>query len=444
MPHRTRRISAYSAYLTLEGALSLFSALVFTLAAVYRVQVAGLNPLQLVLVGTVMECSIFVFQLPTGVIADVFSRRLSIIVGVIIMGAGFVLEGLFPRFGVILLAQAIWGLGYTFSSGATEAWIAGEVGTEQAGNVYVRGTQIGQVTRPLGILAAVALGSMRLNVPYLAGGALMVLLGALLVFIMPERPYRHARSGEERTSWRELGATLRQGVGLVRSRPALLAILGVGLFLGLYSEGYDRLSDAHFLKDLTFPPLGHLSYVVWFGIFDMGGTLLSLAATEVVRRRVDLSSARAVARALVGMTALLSASVIAFGLAPNFGLAVACVWAIAVLRSTINPLYTAWLVQHAEASVRATVISIAGQVDAFGQIAGGPVIGAIGTLRGLRTALVVTGATLIPAVPLLARASRRAGILPVVGNAEAEIAGRAPRSPARVTARASTVGQEEE
>ncbi|HLJ81521.1 MAG TPA: MFS transporter, partial [Ktedonobacterales bacterium] len=364
MPHRTRRISAYSAYLTLEGALSLFSTLVFTLAAVYRVQVAGLNPLQLVLVGTVMECSIFVFQLPTGVIADVFSRRLSIIVGVIIMGAGIVLEGLVPRFGVILLAQAIWGLGYTFSSGATEAWIADEVGPDLVGNTYMRGAQIGQITRPLGILAVVTLGSLRLNVPYLAGGTLMMALGLLLVLIMPERPHHHAQPGGGRASWRELGATMGQGLSLVRTRPALLAILGVGLFLGLYSEGYDRLSDAHFLKDLTFPPLGHLSYVVWFGIFDMGGTLLSLVATEVVRRRVDLASARAVARALVGMTGLLSASVIAFGLAPTFGLAVACVWAIAVLRSTIDPLYTAWLAQHTDSSVRATVISIAGQVDA--------------------------------------------------------------------------------
>lgn len=419
---RPRRISAYAAYLTLEGALSLFSTLVFTLSAVYRVQVAGLDPLQLVLVGTVMECSIFVFQLPTGVLADVFSRRLSIITGVVIMGAGFVLEGLFPRFGVILLAQAIWGLGYTFSSGATEAWIAGEVGTEQVGNVYVRGTQIGQITRPLGILAAVALGSLRLNVPYLAGGALMVALGVLLVFIMPEQSYRHTKPGSERASWRELGATLRQGVSLVRTRPALLAILGVGLFLGLYSEGYDRLGDAHFLKDLTFPPLGHFSYVVWFGIFDMGGTLLSLVATEMVRRRVDLASARAVARALVGMTALLSASVIAFGLAPGFGLAVACVWAIAVLRNTIDPLYTAWIAQHTDDSVRATVISVAGQVDAFGQIAGGPIIGWIGTLRGLRTALVVTGATLAPAIPLLARASRRADTFPAGVETEVETA----------------------
>src|SRR5262249_49551937 len=58
----------------------------------------------------------FLCEVPTGVVADVFSRRLSVIIGVIVVGAGFALEGLVPRFGVILLAQVIWGAGYPLSA----------------------------------------------------------------------------------------------------------------------------------------------------------------------------------------------------------------------------------------------------------------------------------------------------------------------------------------
>ena len=50
---------------------------------------AGLAPYQLVLVGTAVELSIFLFEIPTGVVADVFSRRLSIIIGYFLMGIGF-------------------------------------------------------------------------------------------------------------------------------------------------------------------------------------------------------------------------------------------------------------------------------------------------------------------------------------------------------------------
>ncbi len=102
--------------------------MVFTASAVYQVTVAELTPLQLVLVGTALELTVFVFEIPTGVVADVFSRKLSIVVGFLLIGTGFSLEGSFPIFAIILLGQLVWGIGYTFTSGATQAWISDEIG----------------------------------------------------------------------------------------------------------------------------------------------------------------------------------------------------------------------------------------------------------------------------------------------------------------------------
>ena len=73
------------------------------------------------------------------------------------------------------------------------------------------------------------------------------------------------------------------------------------------------------------------------------------------------------------------------------------------LRSVLTPLYDAWVVQHVDARVRATMISMINQTDALGQIAGGPVVGAVG-LRSLRAALVLSAALLAPAAGLFARA----------------------------------------
>lgn len=419
---RTRH--AYRVYLLTAFAEALFSGMYFTVSTIYRVEVAGLNPLQLVLVGTIMEASIFIFEIPTGVVADVFSRRLSIIIGWMVMGAGFVLEALVPRFGVILVAQALWGFGYTFTSGATEAWIAGEVGEAETGNAFVRGSQAGTVGGFLAVFVSVALASLRLNLPMLLAGLFTVGTGAALLFFMPETGFQPTPRAE-RSSWGQMGDTLRSGVRLVRVRPALLTILGIGLFYGLYSEGYDRLANAHFLVDLRFPPLvglsGQRNQVVWFGVMALASMPLTLAATEFVRRRVNLASHRGIAGALSVLTALLSASVIAFGLAGNFYLAVLLVWCIAVLRTTSSPLYTAWIAQHTDPRVRATVISLSGQVDAIGQVIGGPAVGYIGTVRGLRTALVVTGALLSPALLLFARTLRRDGDVVIAagdGNAE--------------------------
>ena len=58
--------------------------------------------------------------------------------------------------------------------------------------------------------------------------------------------------------------TGREGGGSFARGPALLAILGIAAFAGMWSEGFDRLWEAHFL-DIGLPAIGGLDPVVWFG-----------------------------------------------------------------------------------------------------------------------------------------------------------------------------------
>ena len=162
-------MAPYTVYLLLEFGASLLFSLIFTVSQLYYVTIAQLDPLQLVLTGTILETTVFVFEIPTGVLADVKSRRLSIIIGYGIMGVGFIVEGAFPFFGAIALAQVLWGLGYTFTSGATQAWIADELGEERAGEAYLRGAQAARAGALLAIPISVALGSLSLQLPIVLG-----------------------------------------------------------------------------------------------------------------------------------------------------------------------------------------------------------------------------------------------------------------------------------
>ncbi|MDQ4045355.1 MAG: hypothetical protein M3173_07895, partial [Chloroflexota bacterium] len=74
------------------------------------------------------------------------------------------------------------------------------------------------------------------------------------------------------------------------------------------------------------------------------------------------------------------------------------------LRGITYPLSAAWINQNIDSRVRATVISMSGQADAIGQIVGGPGVGAVGNLFGLRAAMAAAGAILIPGLALYARA----------------------------------------
>jgi MFS family permease len=100
-------------------------------------------------------------------------------------------------------------------------------------------------------------------------------------------------------------------------------------------------------------------------------------------------------------------TIIVFGVANSFTWALGALVAGAVVSSLAGPLYSTWLVQNINPKVRATVLSMNSLTDAFGQTAGGPMIGAIGSIFSLRTAMVVTGGVLSLTLPLYVRTIRR-------------------------------------
>lgn len=394
------RLDAYTVYLIYSCAFALFQNLISTIYLVYQIEVAKFTPLQLVLAGTALETVAFITQIPTGVLADVYSRRLAVIVGVFITGISYMLQGFIPTFPAIIAGQILYGIGATLTDGAEQAWIIDEVGESNAGRIFIRSSQVALIGSLVAAPLSVALASIRVNIPVVLGGLLIVLLAAFLLFVMPERNFQRTNEQNKQRSWREFAHTFTNGIRIVRARPTLITILLIGLFYGMYSEGFDRLGIAHFLHDFILPTFWHFGSVAWFGFFSVVGTLLSLGATELVRRRVDTNNQRSIKVALFIINAFMVASLLSFALSGNFAFAVVAYLSFGMLRSVNQPLYTAWLAQNIDAKVRATVISITGQVDALGQIIGGPPVGYIGSAFSIRAALVASSILLSPVLLL--------------------------------------------
>jgi DHA3 family tetracycline resistance protein-like MFS transporter len=388
------------------GVVGLAWAIMYTISAVYYVREAGMNPLQLMLVGTVLEGTIFVFEIPTGVIADTYSRRLSVIIGSVLFGLSALLQGLVPVFGLILVAEGIRGLGWTFVSGALDAWVADEVGAEHVGPLYQRAAQIDRGAWVVGALAGAGIATFRLSLPIVLSGIALLLLAFFLIAVMQETGFQPTPASE-RGSWGDMAATFREGIGLVRLKPVLITFLLIAAFWGMASEGADRLWENHFLDNLTLPAIGGLAPVVWFGIIGAVSKLLGIATTEIVSRRVDLEDQTRVSRALALTTGLWIVAVAVFAWAGGFVAGIAAYLCMGIFRMAGEPLQQTWLVQHTESKVRATVLSLNSQCNALGQVAGGPAVGAVGTVWGLRAALSIAAAALLPAIPLFSRAGRQ-------------------------------------
>jgi DHA3 family tetracycline resistance protein-like MFS transporter len=398
------KVDATRVYLFMELAIAFCLCLVFTTNSLYEATVAGLAPLQLVLIGTTLEIFTFLFEVPTGIVADIYSRRLSIIIGYVLIGFGFLIEGFFPAFGPILLAQVVWGLGYTFTSGAKQAWITDEIGEESANKLFLRMARLGTFAWLSGLGITLLLGANNTAIPIRIGSLGIVLTGLTLAAIMPETGF-HPTPQEDRNTWQHMGHIFRQGTRAVRTNPRLSNIVFIGLCYGLYSEGLDRLGIKLLLDNFKLPTFYGSTQLSFFILLDVIGAVLSIFVIRFMEKRIDTSSPLAIGRAMLVVTGLIVIGMLSFALSPVLPLAVAFMIAVGLFRGVSGPLQMTWINQKLDSSVRATIHSMFGQVDAIGQVAGGPIIGAIANLSSVRVAVSAASLLLSPALLFIQKAN---------------------------------------
>jgi MFS transporter, DHA3 family, tetracycline resistance protein len=412
---RRTAATAYAIYCAGDGFLF---RMIFTIYSIFVVLTLHLEPLQLLLLGTILEGTYLLCEIPTGVVADTISRRLSVVIGLVGSGLAFIVLGLASSFAVAAVSQLLWGVFASFQSGADVAWLTDEVGEEASRPHYLRGTQISNVASLAGIVVGVGLATVSYRLPIILAGAALVVFGVLMRFVMPEDGFqpRERGSGERLTTG--LVGTFKEGVRQVRAHHVLLLILGTAALHGASTEGFDRLADFHILRDIGLPSLGEADPILWYALIDGVALILGIVGISVVKRRTHLNGHAHVARILRWIDVALIVSVVVFGLAGAFWLALLTMWASFGLRSIREPIFDAWVNQGLDPATRATINSMGSQSDAIGQAVGGPALGVIAN-TSVPAALVISGLLRLPALLLYARAITRGTVGTVAPSDEA-------------------------
>lgn len=368
--------------------------------AVYFIKVALLEPFQLVILGTIFEVTIFLCEVPTGVVADVISRRLSVVLGYLTIGVAFLITGFFPVFWILAIGACVWGLGETFISGAREAWIADELIADgskiPAEKAFVSGSQFQLFGRILGTWFSVAVALHGLSTPIIVGALGQIAIGILFAMIAPEHGFQ--RKNEKHS----LGAvldTFKAGIKIVRSKVALVTIVLTTFFIGFSSEAFDRLWQNHLL-DLKLPQVFGREEI-WWAVLNSGAMLGSVILLQFIRRKENLASTMRLVGTVLTLIVIVAVGMTAFGLAPNAWWAIGCFFIVRTVRRAIDPLLTTWLNRRAESNVRATLLSFSGQAHSLGEILSGPVLGTIAQTFTLRASLVTSSFLLAPVLPLI-------------------------------------------
>ena len=423
-------------------------------AIVWWVVELRLPPLRLALLGTALVLTILVAETPTGVLADLYGRKASVVASYAVMGAAMALMAASPAFASMMAAQALWAAGWTLQSGAATAWVTDEyqarswplwpaAGTRDAARgsaaearpasgtdpgpaepasaaltdtgsvldqLIVRHATWRSVGTMAGLAVTAAAGAWSLRGAMVLMGALGVGFACYLAVTMGETGFGRGagRSIATGSAWREAATIWRHGAALTLRRRTLLAVVVAAAITGSAAEAIDRL-DTLRLVELGLPDRDGREAVVFFGAVWFVMAALSIPVMIWLRRRLARPDARRDARLLARLLLVAGAGAMALAVSPVFAVALAGWTILVVAGETTYPLAEAMANREATSSVRATVISFLGQAEALGQVLGGVTLGLVAQFVSLPVALAVAAGLLgVAAIPVavVGRATR--------------------------------------
>ncbi|HVH08487.1 MAG TPA: MFS transporter [Gemmatimonadales bacterium] len=397
-------------YLAITFLFNLAMSLIWGIDTLFKMG-AGLDIRQVLLTNAAFTVGSLVFQIPTGVVADTLGRRTSLMlclatlfvstllyVGIAWRGGGF---------RAFLWASVLLGLGYTFYTGAVDAWLVDALKAtgyrEPLDRVFARGHMSFGAGMLVGTIGGGLLGQIHLYLPYLVRAALVVPLFALAWFAMPEIGYtppplnlRRVPAEMHRVFVRGTAFALRHPV----LRPVMAASLVSGSFLifGFYS--WQRYFLDLLGRNLVWVD-GVISSLV--GLSLIAGNALVGPLTRFVPSRSKL---------LMLAVAVQAATAVACGLGRNlshplaFYVVVALYLVFGTAVGVTLPVKQAYLNDYVPSAERATILSLDSMFGDTGGAVGQAGWGALAANRSIGEAWTYSGATLLLGIPFYWLAQR--------------------------------------
>ena len=398
-------------YFAITFLFNLAMSLIWGIDTLFKMH-AGLDILQVLLTNSAFTLGSTLFEIPTGVVADTVGRRVSLLLCLVTLFVTTLLYvGIAWRgwgFWPFAWVSVLLGLGYTFYTGAVDAWLVDALKATGYDRplepVFARGQMLFGAGMLVGTIGGGLLGQIHLYIPYLVRAAIVVPLFALAWFAMPELGFT-----PRALEWRRVPAEMRRvfvegmryGLSHPVVRPVMLASLVSMSFMifGFYS--WQRYFLDLLGRDLVWVD-GVISSLV--GLSLIAGNALVAPLSRVVRTRTGI---------LMLSIAVQAATVVACGLGRalpspvSFYVVTGLYLVYGVALGLAMPVKQAYLNAHIPSAQRATIISLDSMLASSGGVAGQAGWGWLARARSIGEAWAWSGATLLFALPLYWLARKR-------------------------------------
>jgi MFS family permease len=387
-------------YLALAGLYTLSASLIWGVNTLFLLH-AGLDIAQVFVANAAFTAGMVVFEIPTGVVADTLGRRTSFLLSMsvlLVSTLAYVVVGT-ERLGLgaFVAASVALGLGFTFYSGATEAWLVDALrasGYEGAlDRIFARGQLVTGAAMLIGTVSGGVLGSIDLALPFLARAALLVPVLVIASALMHDvgftpRPLSRATFG------RELSAVARASTSYGWRHPDVRLLVLISFFqTGFFIWGWYAWQP-YFLE-----LLGREDEIWVTGIISGAIALSMMAGNGLVGPLGRLTNHRT--PLLLGASLVQTGAAIGVGLAGGFWPAVALLVVFGVAVGVMSPVKQSFLHASIPTEQRATLVSFDSLVGNLGSVGGQVGLGYVARERGVGDGYVLGGLGTLVAVPLV-------------------------------------------
>lgn len=357
----------------------------------------GLDLLQINLVFATYLIAAFLFEVPTGAVADVFGRKLSFLLSCAVRAVAFLYYAFATTFPEFLLAEFIDAVGTTLASGALDAWavdgMRAEGNTRPAERFFARAHIAARVPMMLSGLAAGYVAERGLYIPFVAGSALFVLTGTVgLLLMVDDRP-----AGGRRTPRLGVVTMIRDGLRDVGRDATLAWLCGLTLVLS-----FAAMPAWHY-----WPP--RMQALSGEGVWLMGWIFalinLTAIAGNLLMTRLQMTRRETV---LAAITVLRAGGIGAAAAASTFAPALTGFLLFELGFGVSEPVLQAWVNERAASERRATVLSMRSMAFTLGGSMGLVCLGLAARSAGIPAAWLGSAAVFaVAGVGFLALGARR-------------------------------------
>lgn len=386
-------------YLTLLLGNTLAASFIWGINTLFLLD-AGLSNTEAFAANAFFTAGMVLFEVPTGVIADTWGRRVSYLLGTVTLSVAtllyFFMWQVEAPFWAWAVVSVLIGLGFTFFSGAVEAWLVDALRAAEFEGPLETVLGRGQMVSGIAMLGGSVLGGVvaqvtNLGVPFLMRVAVLLLMFMVAARMMHDVGFTPRRATHPlRETKAVLAASIEHGL---RKRPVRFVMLAAPFSTGVGIYVFYALQP--FLLELYGDPeaysIAGLAAAIVAGSQIAGG----FAAPRIrglFHRRTTPLLLNAVAGAVL-LTML--------GLVDSFWLALVLLAVIGLLFAASMPIRSAYLNDMIPSQQRATVLSFDSLMGSSGGVVIQPVLGRAADVWSYGTSFVVAGAIQLVALPFL-------------------------------------------